>query len=287
MKSISGVAVLIVSFGVTAVWGQATYPSAQATGVVRAFCPRGSTVIGGGGFIEVTPSGGFREVALRQSYPISDPTGVIAWGNSAIGWQVASSDFADQAASFSICAMPSLASAISVEYVSGFGVGVARAFCPAGSILTGGGAFAEVVPTPPTFVETQLRQSFPISDATGVIAWGNTAIGWQAASSDFTNVVGAFAVCATPTAKPVLSAEYISDQATGMARAFCPAGTTLLGGGGAVEGPSGAAEVKLRQSHPISDATGVIAWGTTAIGWQAASSNFEDTVLAFAICGTR
>ena len=76
----------------------------------------------------------------------------------------------------------------------------------------------------------------------------------------------------------------------GVARAFCPAGTTVLGGGGFVEQPTPPGifkEVKLRQTYPISDATGVLAFGTTAIGWQAASSNFEDTVSSFAICGSR
>ena len=39
-----------------------------------------------------------------------------------------------------------------------------------------------------------LQQSFPISDATGQIAYGDTAIGWQAASDDF-GFSQAFVVC--------------------------------------------------------------------------------------------
>lgn len=281
-------ALLITAVGATTVWGQVSYPSQQNTGLARALCPRGAPLIGGGGFIEAVPFDTFKAVPLRQTYPISDRSGVIAFGSRGIGWQVASSNFQDLAVAFSVCAMPPLASAISVQYVPAFGVGLARAFCPAGSIVTGGGAFAEVLPPPFAFREKALRQSYPISDATGVIAWGNTAVGWQAASSNFTDLVGAFAVCTTPTVAPLLTAEYISAQATGVARAFCPAGTTVLGGGGFVESPSGGLkEEKLRQTHPISDATGVIASGTTAIGWQAASSDFTDTVVAFAICGSR
>jgi hypothetical protein len=39
-----------------------------------------------------------------------------------------------------------------------------------------------------------LQQSYPISDNTGVIAFGDTAIGWQVAAADWSNVQ-AFVVC--------------------------------------------------------------------------------------------
>ena len=261
------------------------YKHTQKTGVARAFCPPGMPVIGGGGFVE-TPSGGaFKEEKLRQTYPISDKTGVIAFANTAIGWQVASSDFTDDVAAFAICAASPLSSLISVQYVSAQSTGVARAFCPIGTLVVGGGGFVE---SPPEggFKEEKLRQTYPISDATGVIAYGTTAIGWQAASSDFSDTVVSFAVCATPTLGSMVSAQYISSQSTGVARAFCPAGITLTGGGAIVETPQGGGfkEEKLRQTYPISDASGVIAYGTTAIGWQAASSDFNDTVVSFAIC---
>jgi hypothetical protein len=85
-----------------------------------------------------------------------------------------------------------------------------------------------------------------------------------------------------------LSVTYRSAQGTGLARAFCLEGETVTGGGGFVEHEQGGlVAVSLRQSYPISDATGVIAFGNTAIGWQAASSNFEDTVVAFAICAAQ
>jgi hypothetical protein len=92
-----------------------------------------------------------------------------------------------------------------------------------------------------------------------------------------------------PAGSPGLQTiNYRSSQGTGFARAFCLAGEKLTGGGAFVEAASGLGsdEVKLRQSHPISDETGVIAFGTTAIGWQAASSNFSGVVVAFAICAS-
>jgi len=81
---------------------------------------------------------------------------------------------------------------------------------------------------------------------------------------------------------------YRSAQATGVARAFCQSGEKLTGGGGFIEDPSGsgAIEKKLRQTYPISDPSGTIAFDTTAIGWQAASSDFSGNVIAFAICAT-
>ena len=42
-----------------------------------------------------------------------------------------------------------------------------------------------------------LRYSFPISDETGVFAFGTTAIGWQVAAEDFSDVQ-AFVVCTGP-----------------------------------------------------------------------------------------
>ena len=65
---------------------------------------------------------------------------------------------------------------------------------------------------------------------------------------------------------------------TSVARALCPAGTKVTGGGGFSLNLVG-----LQQSHPISDETGVVAFGTTAIGWQIAASDFSP-VQAYVIC---
>ena len=265
----------------------AYYESDQGTGLARAYCSSRMTLLGGGAFVESPRRSGFKEEKLRQTYPISDNTGVIAFGSTAIGWQAASSDFTDIVASFAICAGGELASAVGVTYESSQGVGLARAYCPAGSLVLGGGGFVETPPEVPGFQEEKLRQSYPISDVTGVIAYDTNAIGWQAASSAFTDTVVAFAVCGTPAARGTVVAQYPSAQNTGVARAFCPAGTTLTGGGGFVETPPTIdlfQEEVLRQTYPISDATGVIAYGTSAIGWQTASSNFQDDVVSIAVC---
>ena len=70
------------------------------TSVSRAFCPPGSIVAGGGG---ITMLGA--DHALQQSHPISDLTGLIAWGPNAIGWQVATDDWSDSQA-FVVCLRP-------------------------------------------------------------------------------------------------------------------------------------------------------------------------------------
>ena len=67
---------------------------------------------------------------------------------------------------------------------------------------------------------------------------------------------------------------------TSIARAFCFPGEKVTGGGGFSTNPASAG---LTQNHPISDNTGVVAWGTTAIGWQVASEGFGD-VQAYVIC---
>ena len=77
---------------------------------------------------------------------------------------------------------------------------------------------------------------------------------------------------------------YVSVQAEGgtAVRAFCAPGEKVTGGGGfTTQNGSG-----LIQNHPISDETGVIAWGTTAIGWQVAAENFDGPVVAFVVCAS-
>jgi hypothetical protein len=69
------------------------------------------------------------------------------------------------------------------------GTSVARAFCDPGEKVTGGGGFA-VSPN------TGLTQNYPISDETGVVAWGTTAIGWQVATEDW-GTVQAYVICAS------------------------------------------------------------------------------------------
>lgn len=82
------------------------YRSVQGVGFARAFCQPGEKVLGGGGLVETPQGVGFMPVSLRQSHPISDNTGVFAWGDVAIGWQVASSDFQNIVVAFIVCALP-------------------------------------------------------------------------------------------------------------------------------------------------------------------------------------
>ena len=82
---------------------------------------------------------------------------------------------------------------VNVTYVTGgivAGTSVARAFCPLGTKVTGGGGIT-------SGAGVGLQQSYPISDVTGVIAFGSTAIGWQAAAEDFA-FAQAFVVCVGP-----------------------------------------------------------------------------------------
>ena len=255
------------------------YVSLSQPGFARAFCASGMSVLGGGGFVEADPPGARAETSLRYSVPIRDASGRYAWGTMGSGWQIASADFTGDVRAFVVCADYLLSAALPVQYVLEEATGMARAYCPAGTKVIGGGGSVNVLEKGVS-IPVHLRQTYPISDETGVIAFGSNAIGWQAASSDFAGTVVAFAVCAAVGKRNV---EYRSAQATGVARASCPAGTSVTGGGGFVE-TSPFAPVALRHTHPISDATGRIASDRTAIGWQAASSDFNDTVVAFAVC---
>jgi len=66
------------------------------------------------------------------------------------------------------------------------GTSVARAFCPPGTRLTGGGGYS------PSGMG--LKYNFPIGDETGAFASGSQGVGWQVASTDWSDVE-AFAVC--------------------------------------------------------------------------------------------
>ena len=68
---------------------------------------------------------------------------------------------------------------------------------------------------------------------------------------------------------------------TAVARAFCLPGEKVTGGGGL----STSSNAGLTQNHPIADETGVIAGGTTAIGWQVASEDWG-VVQAYVICAS-
>jgi hypothetical protein len=81
--------------------------------------------------------------------------------------------------------------ALNVQYVTGGmvpGTSVAQALCPAGYIVTGGGGITT------SGTPAALQQSFPISDVSGTVAYGSSAIGWQVAADDWSDVQ-AFVVC--------------------------------------------------------------------------------------------
>jgi hypothetical protein len=74
------------------------YVFQQGDGFVRVFCPPGTLLTGGGGYVA---SGGR---GLGQSFPISTTGGENAWGTNGIGWQVASDNFDGVVQAFAICA---------------------------------------------------------------------------------------------------------------------------------------------------------------------------------------
>ena len=135
-----------------------------------------------------------------------------------------------------VAAAGAYAQPLNVVYVRNVDTGMSRAYCPLPMTLVSGGGFVETPPPAAGYKEEKLRQSHPISAKTGTVANGIPAIGWQAASSDFTDSVVAFAVCGLPSAAANIGGiQYVGAQGTGIARAYCPANTTVVGGGGFVE----------------------------------------------------
>ena len=86
-----------------------------------------------------------------------------------------------------------------------------------------------------------------------------------------------------PPPQPTLTVEYVTGgmyPGTSVSRALCPPGSIVAGGGGIT---ALGANHALQQSHPISDLTGLIAWGPNAIGWQVAADDWSDSQ-AFVVC---
>ena len=102
------------------------------------------------------------------------------------------------------------------------------------------------------------------------------AVGLVAISFACAGVAVPFAAQAAPG---VLYVEGGMVPGTSVARAYCPRVYIVMGGGGLTTAKGAA----LQQSFPISDTTGVFAWGSTAIGWQVAADDWSD-VLAFVVC---
>jgi hypothetical protein len=90
---------------------------------------------------------------------------------------------------------------------------------------------------------------------------------------------GAGPVTISPTTYRYVFVQGVAGSAV---RAFCAPGEKVSGGGGSSLDPS----VGLVQSFPIADITGTNAFGTTAIGWQAATEGFTAPAQAFVICAS-
>ncbi len=156
----------------------------------------------------------------------------------------------------------------------------ATATCPAGTRLLSGGART----TPGTVGSLKPNGSFP-SDAAGApLTEGANPSSWTAAGlngggGDQGNTTHAFAVCATGAALPNVGIAHArvpgpaAASSAAQVSASCPAGSTLLGGGGFISdafGLPGSQGDHLTGSYP-SDAAGTPVASGAAASWTAAS----------------
>ena len=156
----------------------------------------------------------------------------------------------------------------------------ATATCPPGTRLLSGGART----TPGTVGSLKPNGSFP-SDAAGApLTEGANPSSWTAAGlngggGDQGNATHAFALCATGTALPNVGIAHArvpgpaAASTAAQVSASCPAGSTLLGGGGFISdafGLPGSQGDHLTGSYP-SDAAGTPVASGAAASWTAAS----------------
>jgi hypothetical protein len=175
----------------------------------------------------------------------------------------------------------------------------ATAVCPAGSVLTGGGARAsgatgEAQPAPPAL---HLIGSLPSTPA-GAAVLAGVARSWTAVAQNGGMPspgasTTAFATCAaagTIPATRVASAQVVGPVAPGganaTARATCPAGTGLVGGGAMTGYPNGTGPqgVHLTASFPGTASAGSFPSTWTATAQTGDVPAFGGTTTGFAVC---
>jgi hypothetical protein len=264
-------------------------------------CPSGSELVGGG-FAAVLSDGRLPPPSLHVTagFPSAPRSWTVA---AATGKQPVARGVAQQ---FALC-LPqapaaTLGQIVSTTVPGPIGAGAtarATAICPAGSVLTGGGARAsgatgEAQPAPPAL---HLIGSLPSTPA-GAAVLAGVARSWTAVTQNGGMpspgaATTAFAICAaagTIRATRVASAQVAGPVAPGgasaTASATCPAGTGLVGGGAMTGYPNGTGPqgVHLTASFPATASGGSFARTWTAAAETGDVPAFGGTTTGFAVC---
>jgi hypothetical protein len=257
--------------GVHQVTGPLSPIDSQPSKTVKATCPVGEQVIGGGGWVMTTVTADATKVTLTELQPVHPPSGADFYEvtgqegtpNIATNWWVQS---------FAMCATPVPGLHI-VSFTGPATASAAQAFCGSGEAALGGGGQINGAPN-----HVALSAEFPL--------FGNR---WQASSLPAANFTGswtvtAYAVCApTPAGYQVVSANSSSGPTDPIKVALvnCPAGKHLLSPSAAtkVEAPAGVA-LQVVFPSPSLDQVEAVAAATSpiTIDWKPA--------VAVAVCAS-
>ena len=261
-------------------------------------CPAGSDLVGGG-WAAVLSDGRQPPPSLHLTagFPSAPGSWTVAAGT---GKQPVARGVAQP---FALC-RPGAGQApqiVSTTVPGPLGAGAttrATAVCPAGSVLTGGGARASGAAggAQPAQAALHLIGSLPSTPA-GTAVLAGVAQSWSAVAQNGGMPspgasTTAFAICVAGTIPPtrVVSTHVAGPVAPGganaTARASCPAGTGLVGGGAMTGYPSGTAPqgVHLTASYPATASSGSFPRTWTAGAETGNMPAFGGTTTGFALC---
>ena len=175
----------------------------------------------------------------------------------------------------------------------------ATAVCPAGSVLTGGGARASGAAggAQPAQAALHLIGSLPSTPA-GAAVLAGVAQSWTAVAQNggmpspgasttaFAICVAAGTIPPTHVASTQVAGPVAPGGANATARAGCPAGTGLVGGGAMTGYPNGTAPqgVHLTASYPATSSGGSLPRTWTAAAETGDMPAFGGTTTGFALC---
>ncbi|HLI56705.1 MAG TPA: hypothetical protein VKY26_06670 [Actinomycetota bacterium] len=268
----------------------------DASAAATAGCPTGAVLLGGGA--QVTGrGGGVPPPSLHLDASMA--AGPIGWAvGAATGKQPAAATTAE---SLALCLGGSMrvtdVTATSEGPAAPNATARATAVCPAGRVLIGGGA-AGSAPGPAGAPSVHLIGDLP-STATGAPVRSGAAAAWTAiVANGGMPAPGAATVAVARCADPgvIATTSVMSKTVTGpvapggvaaTARAACPAGSSLVGGGAGTGFPDGSAGegVHLTSSGPQVPAGSAVDPTTwTAAAVTGGMPAFGERTTAFALC---
>jgi hypothetical protein len=239
-------------------------------------CPTGTSVAGGGVF----NSGGGTDDVVVSSEPFDGPDADSQPDDGWRGYAANGEGSSGFVTAYAICGASGSFSYVSAKATLGSRVAL-RVRCPAGTSVTGGGVHVTHAGSSP-FVKVNSSEPFDGPDADA-----RRDDGWLASASnegDPRETMTTFAICATSGSYKYVTgtSTNIPDGTQRTAKANCPGGTSVTGGGVHVGGAD--PEVNVHSTSPFD---GPDADTRRDDGWLASATNETGTdavLLTYAVC---